>query len=58
MAKYLICPECDDDFWGKAIGRKTICGCGYTFTEEDKRKALGLTTQEYEIVYAQERRRR
>ena len=45
MAKYLICPKCNDDYWGKNKG--AICDCGYTFTEEEKRQALGLTKEEY-----------
>jgi len=44
MAKYLICPKCNDDYWGKNKG--ATCDCGHIFTEEEKRQALGLTKKE------------
>ena len=44
MAKRLYCPQCNEEYWGK--GKKAKCVCGYVFTEEDKRKALGLTMSE------------
>lgn len=54
MAKRLYCPQCNVEYWGES--KRAKCSCGYTFTFEDKRKALGLTTEEYKIIYAQERR--
>ncbi len=39
MAKYLICPKCNDDYWGQS---KFAQCCGYRFTNDDKQKALGL----------------
>ena len=56
MAKYLICPKCNDDYWGKNKG--ATCDCGHIFTEEEKRQALGLTKKEYTIACAQEKRTR
>ena len=54
MAKYLICPKCNDDYWGE--NKEAICGCGHIFLEEEKRQALGLTKEEYKMTKKGEKR--
>ena len=53
MAKYLICPKCNDDYWGQS---KFAQCCGYRFTNDDKKKALGLNTRCFQVcVWKQSR---
>lgn len=39
MSRELYCPKCNQEYWGEYENAK--CGCGHTFTKEEKDIVLG-----------------